>query len=191
VSEDSSTYTLTFKGGKDFSDPWLVVRGDSVADVESALDELSNGLVEKFALAAKLVHSQVQGGNAAVSQSLPSVAPQPQAQAPAPSPWDETPATAPGTGFTAAPAYNFTPQAQPQGQGGPAGGPAKDDPYYAPKQGQPFDAQPAPQGPPGDKSGIPMTWRTGVGQKGPWRAWMSGQDRNTPQHLKDSPIFYR
>jgi hypothetical protein len=190
VSDDTSTtsaYTATLKAGASFDSPWLVVRADDVDSLASLLGDVG-GVSTLLADTAKTLQSSYTGAATAPAPAR-AVAPQSQPQAPEPSPWDE-PAPSAG-GFTASP--NTSPSF---GGGGGVQGPnpnlaPKDDPYYAPKPGTAFDAQPAPQGPPGDKSGVPMTWRTGTSAKGPWRAWMSGQGRDIAAHLKDSPIFYR
>lgn len=60
MSEDTSAYTVTLKGGKGYEDSWIVVRGDSVADVAAKLQGIGE-VVGATVAAASLFH----GANAA------------------------------------------------------------------------------------------------------------------------------
>lgn len=74
MSEDTSAYTVTLKGGKGYEDSWIVVRGDSVADVAAKLQGIGE-VVGATVAAASLFH----GANAAgpIVQPPPAVPIQP------------------------------------------------------------------------------------------------------------------
>lgn len=65
MSEEASTsrYTLTFKAGTAFSDPWIVVRAETIEEAHDAVKELTEGaLFATVGVAAKDFHAAYQLG---------------------------------------------------------------------------------------------------------------------------------
>jgi hypothetical protein len=67
VSAEDSVYTVTLKGGAGYEAPWIVVRGDSPAEVEESLENLTEGLLQKVNDVASLF----RGAGAVSAPSLP------------------------------------------------------------------------------------------------------------------------
>ena len=93
MSEENAPLVITLKGGKDFSDPWIVLRGSTPAEVEQLLANLGS-LPEAVVSASNLFHAVNTAGpllpNAPQAPAAP--APQPQQQAPAaPQGWQPSP----------------------------------------------------------------------------------------------------
>lgn len=86
VANSDGAVTLTFKAGKDFNDPWLVLRAESVDEANGILREsVEKGLDKALVQFARALHNEYkpQGGYQPQSQAAPQQQPfQAPAQAP-------------------------------------------------------------------------------------------------------------
>jgi hypothetical protein len=198
VSEDNAPLTTTFKFGKDYDAPWVVLRSTTPDHLAQQLAGLTD-VADKVAEFAKKVHG-VYSGQAAQVQAAPQAP-----AAPAPAPWETQAPPPTPSGFSAGPSQAPAQAPQTGKPYAPAGAPAgpdvsrysgrdaKKDPYYqawAPLPGAPYNDQPYQEAPVGNRSGRTMKWMISKPGAKPWRAWMSTQGQNTPAADKDDPIFY-
>lgn len=68
-NDATAAYTLTFKGGKGYDAPWVVVRGDTEAQLHARLDALGVDILARAAGVAEVFQSLVAGGSAAPQAS--------------------------------------------------------------------------------------------------------------------------
>lgn len=70
--------SITLKGGKDYDAPWIVVSGDTVAEVEQSMLELGESrLIELTKLGSEALIGAVRAGAAAQSGGAPAASGRP------------------------------------------------------------------------------------------------------------------
>jgi len=196
-TETADKIVITVKGGKDFSDPWLVIHAASLGEanhllrrVDSTVAPALDGADMLLAIAQAATNFQARvalskGGIQATPIQPPPAQPEPQPvyqPAPTAAPqlqqapvqqWSAGP-PAQANGYAQPETVVQLPQQQPQPQQPPAQ-PAPQQ-QYAPQQGEFNPPQPGPA--PIGASGFPYVWKFGVKDGRQWKAWMSGQPKS-------------